>query len=105
MVKFAVAIPLLIYYVAMTLFFTFSGTVYNNYDTSDFNNFYDTQDNFSENSSFDWLDYGISLLAFLGVGFTPDADLPTAFQFMFSAWCIIINVIAILVVIQIIRGS
>lgn len=104
MVKFAVAIPLALYYIVMIAVFTFSGSIYSQYDTSEFNDFYDTQENIN-GGTFDWLDYGVNLLAFIGVGFIPDASLPFVFQFLFSTWCILINIIAFLVFIQILRGS
>lgn len=101
--KFGVLIPLLLYYGTLILVFTFG--VFPTYDTQDVTDYFNNNTYNTPQNSFDWLDYGMSLVGFIGIGVGLPDDTPYFIQVCFTVWTIIINIIAVALVIQVIRGS
>lgn len=104
--KFGILIPLLIYYAFLILVFTFGQDTLIGYDDTSVGNFYNNNSYVGEEqTSVDWLDYAVTLLAFIGLGIGLPASTPLLIAAVFSIWQISINIIAVAMIVQVIRAS
>jgi hypothetical protein len=103
--KFGVLIPLLLYYGIISLLFFFGGSVFTGYTSSDITTYYTTNDYSGGGISTDWLDYAVTFLGFIGLGIGLPSSVPVFIAVIFSIWTISINIIAVALVVQVIRGS
>lgn len=92
----------------MIIIFTLGSGVFTGYDSSGVSSYFNNQSAKyvgHEQTSIDWLDYAFSLLGFIGLGIGLPAGTSFFIQIIFSAWTVIINIIAVALVIQVIRAS